>query len=287
MTNVFDTTGQSNGSTTITNASETRYTGISAHTIFSQPSTDLPDAWIRSWWSTKTDTIETKPGHSTMGAALVPCGDRESVIFAKKHTHEVGSKQYDYTFNATNADKIAYDLFDNFIIGENRNGTVRLISGCWLSDLDFGGFIDGVSPIDEVFSNDANPAGDGEWADACSKPYQATYPNPDAALTDHTDVIPSRGDFEVQAFIDAELRLIQSDTGGRLEIDAAYGAWFVSSTPIPEDQQTMRTTSNAWGVPFVQCYDDINSGHYKIFGTLPMPNSEDQDYQLNYIGLVQ
>lgn len=287
LADVFDTTGPSNGSTTTKNESDTRYTGIAKYYIQFIPSTDQPDFWGRTWWSTKTDTVETKPGNDTKGCAFIPCGDRESVIFAKKNTHDHGTKSFVYTFNSNNGDQIAYDLFDNYIIGENRNGTVREINGCWLSDLDFGTFVDGVTPVDEVWSSETGPGGDA-WASGCVKPYNATYPNPEAHLVDHADVIPAGGTVEVQAFSDGQLQPVLTASGGKLSINEDYGAWFVPSTPLPEDAQVMRVTSNCLGSSsFVQCYDDINSGRYKTFGTLPMPEVESSDYQFNYIGVVQ
>ena len=81
---------------------------------------------------------------------------------------------------------------------------------------------------------------------------------------------------------------IITDSGSKSSISTKYGAWFAPSTPMPEDAQVMRVTSNCLGASsFVQCYDDINSGKYKKFGTLPMPEAESSDYQFNYIGVVQ
>lgn len=287
MVDVLDTTGPSNGSTSTTNESDTRYTGIAEHYVLYQPSTDLPDAWFRYWWSTQTNTTEVKPGNETNGCAFIPCGDRESVIFAKKNTHDQGTKAFDYTFSPANRDKIVYDLFDNYIIGENRNGKVRLIRGCWLSDLDFGAFVNGNNPIDSAWSTSTGPGGDS-WASACVKPYIGTYPNPDASLVDHTDIVPAGGAVEVHVFSDGQLQPVLTASGGKISINTDYGIWFAPSTPLPEEAQVMRVTSNCLGSSsFVQCYDDINSGHYKTFGTLPMPEVESSDYQFNYIGVVQ
>lgn len=287
IVDVFDTTGPSNGSTTTTNESDTRYTGISSYYISVLPASDFHDGWFRYWWSTKTDTSEVKPGNETNGCAFVPCGDRESVIFAKKNTHNQGTKSFNYTFNSGNRDRVAYRLFDNYIMNEIRDGTVRLIQGCWLQDTDMGDFVSGLDPIYSEETLETGPGGDS-WASACVKPYQATYPNPDASLIDHTDVVPSGGTVDVQVFADGQLQPVLTASGGKISINTDYGIWFAPSTPMPEDAQVMRVTSNCLGSSsFVQCYDDINSGHYKTFGTLPMPEVESSDYQFNYIGVVQ
>lgn len=285
IADVFDTTGQSNGSTKTENSSSKVYTAIAERYVMFQPASDIPEAWFQYWWTRKTDTVEVTPGHETKGCAFIPCGDRESIVLAKMSTHGPGTKSFEYTFTKT-LDNIAYDLFDNYIVGENRQGRVRLISGCWLSNLDFGQFINGNNPIDAQWSR-TDGVDSGEWANACAKPYDALYPNPDASLVNHIDVVPAAGAFDAILFANGEQQNIISDAGGRAAMQTKYGAWFVSSTPMPEDQQVMRVTSNCIGVSYVQCYDDINSGKYKIFGTLPMPNAEENDYQFNYIGVIQ
>jgi len=286
MVGVFDTTGPSNGSTSVKNNSDLRFTAVSRVVILSNTN-DYPEAWARNWWSTTTTTVETTPNNVTEGVAIIPGGDRESVIFGKKHTHGAGTKSYSYTFYEFNPDKIVYNLFDNYIINETRNGAVRELSGCMLSNTDFGAFINALDPVDEYAYPGAVAGGD-PWATPCAKAYNQYHPNPEAHLTAHVDIVPSNGSMVASAFIDGEMREILTDSGEPGVIDGEYATWFESSTPLPEKQQTMKATSNCLGSSsFVQCYEDINSGNYKIFGTLPMTEAESSSYQLNYIGAVQ
>lgn len=282
IADVFETSGPSNGAATTQTSSSTRITGPRELIVALSPSNDLPVEWLKRWWSTTTQITTTLTGHTTQGVAFIPCGDRESVIFAAKRTHSGGTAQYAYTFNNSNPDRISYDLFDNYIIGENRQGRVRLISGCYLNDEAFGGYVDGITPI---YAIDGSGVDGGEWATPCAKAFNQAWPNPDAGLTNHSDLVSAGGIFEFHVFADGALRLVFDDSGTPDELYLKYGAWFAASTPLPEEQQVMRATSNCIGASFLQCYDDINSGHYTTFGSLPMPEAESADYQLNYIGV--
>ncbi|HND03255.1 MAG TPA: hypothetical protein PK782_14350 [Nitrospira sp.] len=294
--NEYDTRDKTGGSSAVVVTSQEDAFNVHHYAIGSSPASDLPIDYVRAWnVTTTTETVSTS-GHTNAGTCFVPCGDRESVVLAKKHTHNGGTHQYAYN-KFIKSDKRAYRV--GFIYSTSPpiypNGQSVTSAGCTFNFTGEGqgDWIFVANPLDYYPSNTLNPNGvdSGEWAVACFHPQDDVISygqhNTTDTRTNHTDAEPARGTFECVAIVGGELRTIKDVSDTPAGINALYTQWFTSSPdPGTNVLQVMRTTANCFGAAYAQCYDDLNSGRYIHFGVLPMTVENADDAHLNYIGVI-
>ena len=290
----YDTRDKASGSKT-TDTSVYEVFNIRNYSIGFSTSTDMAESWSRRWNVTLVRQIVITNNNTNVGTSFVPCGDRESIIFAKKHTHTGGTHQYIYSHDSiTDARVYNVTQVGAWVSSPPPVGTSVTVSGCTFN---YTGTGDGDSIFVEnpltYYTFIGPPAIDsGEWALPCFHPSDFTVAYGTVSTTDtrtdHTDAEPAAGTFECVAILDGQLRTVKSATDTPGNINAQFTQWFTRS-PDPDTLvlQVMRATANCLGpTTFSQCYDDLNSGHYKLFGTLPMTIPGLENFQLNYIGTV-
>lgn len=283
---LFDTTGP-NGAIDRKETDTYRYTAPSSLELANAAPNDQPIAWIRRWWMTHENKVVTVIDNTTNGVVIVPKGDRESVIFAKRYRHNGGNEVKTYGFTNSTRDKIAYAVRENYVINTSMQlGEMWMAGGC---SVPYGKtpplvYSDAHHSTSES-NSDPNAPGDGEWASGCAWYYGATYPNPEAGMTNSNKPVDPVGTFDAVAFVGGSLKTIASQSGAPNAIWASSQAWFDQSTF--DAPQLMSTSANCSSLSaFCQCSTDINAPSYFAFGDLPMPCPEKENQQLNYIGVV-
>lgn len=283
---IFDTTGP-NGATDRKETDDYEYTAPSFKYLVNEVSSDQPIAWVRQWWNRHENKVITVVDNTTNGVAIIPKGDRESVILAKRYRHNGGNEVKTYNFTNSTRDKIAYSVRENYVLGTSMElGDMWEAGGC---SVPYGQtppvvYQDAHHHPDE--SNDLPGAPGGEeWASGCDWFYGASYPNPDAGLANSNIPVDPFGSFDAVAFVSGSLRTIASELGAPNDIWISSQHWFEQSTF--DATQVMTTTANCSSASaFSQCSTDINSNSYESFGELPMTCPEKSSHQLTYIGVV-
>lgn len=292
----YDTRDATNNSSKTTTPYHVDVFNVYHYDVGHSPATDMAVSWGRSWNVTQvTETIITT-ANTNVGTCFVPCGDRESIVFAKKHTHNGGTHQYQFTQNHL-GDIRRYDVYEvgAWVSSPPPVGTTVNTGGCTFT---YTGTGDGdrifvVNPLSYFGGIGSPPSIDsGEWALPCFHPASFSeaygYQGSTDTRTNHTDPENPLGTFECVAIVGGALRSIKSASDTPGNINYQFSEWFVRSPdPDTEVLQVMRTTSNCLGqTQFSQCYDDLNSGHYLLFGSLPMVIDAVDYFQLNYIGTL-
>lgn len=286
LDDLYDSTGP-NGATDRKETDEYEFTNPASLELVNQVSSDQPIAWVRKWWMKHENKVITVVDNTTNGVAIIPKGDRESVILGKRYRHNGGNEVKTYAFTNSTRDKVAYSVRENYVLGTSMElGDMWEAGGC---SVPYGQtppvvYQDAHHHPEESNSAPGAPGGE-EWASGCDWYYGASYPNPDAGLANSNEPVAPFGSFDAVAFVGGSLRTIQSESGLPNDIWISSQIWFEQS--IFDATQVMGTSANCSSLSaFCQCSTGINASSYFSFGDLPMPCPEKETHQLTYIGVV-
>lgn len=236
----------------------------------------------KDWWVKQFKTISERADVSGLGAAYVPYGDREALIFAKLTTDAGGEDTKTYALS-TIKDARAYVAATMFIGGSGiEEGTLVTSYGCTLPyNQDIFVRNDGLirdgwgGPTNNghgelTWPSDPNRYDGGPWSGPCEVITGTTWPVPEIPADAVSSVAPI-GTFKVYFQTGRLLFPVISDAGVPSDMHYKYDVWFKPSAPS-SDPQTLRAATNCLGPSATfQCYDDINSGSYVVFGDVINP----------------
>lgn len=247
------------------------------------PGSDKYDLWFRTWSTLQTITTTVTTGNSAKGAAIIPYGDRESVVLAKYAAHTGGSVSV-HNVRGTTQEARSYWISWGFVIGGGPDADGNYTGqGCTVPyNTTFIG-----NPVVPAAINPTAIVDSGDWVSPCMPitGLGIDYGDPDAALTDTSTGTGPHAEFEAVVQSSKTVKTIKKDGGDPTATTFLYDVWFKPSGPADDDHLTMRTSRTCFGpTDSIQCYDDLNSGTYLIFGTTL--HAEQKGYQFSYTGVV-
>ena len=236
----------------------------------------------KDWWVQNSRTVITRSDVTGLSSGFIPYGDREAVMLATLTTDGGGESSKSYV-NTVVQDSRSYVAATMFIGGETiEKGTPVTAYGCTLpynqdvfvrnDDLvrDGWGYPVNNGHGELTWPLEPNRYDGGAWASPCEAVVAQSWTEPAFPVTPPSSIAP-QGTFEVVLISGGVVFSVISDADTPSQIHYKYDVWFKPSSPN-SDPQTLRAASNCLGpATTYQCYNDINSGSYKVFGDVVHP----------------
>lgn len=232
------------------------------------------------WWTESSRIVASRNNVDGLGSAFIPYGDREALVLAKLTTDTGGETTTEYQQGSIE-DSRSYAAATMFINGPSpyEPGEIVNAYGCSLpynQDIfvrndplarpDWGGAVNnGHGELTWPQDPPGSRYDGGVWSSPCTVMQDQTWATPTLPSNVVNSTAPI-GTFDVMFLSGGVVYPLIQDSGTPTQMHFLYDIWFKPSTPT-SDPQTLRAAINCLGpTPTYQCYDDINSGKYKIFG---------------------